>query len=109
MKNKVDDYIDKQKSPQKEICEELRQIIFDIFPNIQERMNWGVPAYGNDEFYIVALKDHVNLGFTLKNLSEENKKLFDGSGKTMVQLEISSLDKIDKKRITKLLNLAKQK
>ncbi len=56
MDNKVDEYIEKQKSPQKEICRKLRQIIFKIFPDIEERMKWGVPTYDKDKFYIVALK-----------------------------------------------------
>ncbi len=32
MNEKITEYIDKQKSPQKEICQKLRQIIFDTFP-----------------------------------------------------------------------------
>jgi len=65
MTSKIDEYIDKQPSPQKEICRALRKIIFDTFPDATEGMKWGVPAFADGNYYIVALKDHVNLGFTL--------------------------------------------
>ena len=67
----VEDYIKKQQSPQKEILQELRTIIFDTFPNTTEEMKWGVPNFHNGLFYIVALKDHVNLGFSIKGLSKK--------------------------------------
>ena len=59
----VDEYIRKQTYPQKEICLQLRGIIFGVFPGIEEKMKWGVPTYAKGRFYFVALKDHVNLGF----------------------------------------------
>ena len=71
MDEKVDEYINKQKSPQKEICQRLRELIFRVFPEATEEMKWGVPAFCNGKFYIVALKDHVNLGFSIKELTKE--------------------------------------
>jgi len=38
MSNKVDDYIDKQGSPQKEICQNLRKLILKTFPKAKEEM-----------------------------------------------------------------------
>ena len=35
---KVKEYIGKQKSPQKEICQKLRDIILNTFPDINEEM-----------------------------------------------------------------------
>jgi hypothetical protein len=103
----VDYYIEKQKSPQKEICRELRKIIFRFFPGIQEEMKWGVPAYAEGKYYIVALKDHVNLGFSMKGLSKEKQKLFEGSGKTMMHIRIFSIQDIDEERIFTLMKLIK--
>ena len=107
--NKVDEYINKQKSPQKEICQKLRRLIFNTFPKIEEEMKWGVPAYGNGKYYIVALGNHVNLGFSLKGLTKADYGLFDGGGKTMKHIEISSLKNIDKKRIVSLLKLVEER
>jgi hypothetical protein len=103
---KVTEYIEKQKSPQKEICHALRKIIFKTFPKIKEEMKWGVPAYDN-KYYIVALKDHVNIGFSIKGLSKEELVLFSGSGKTMRAIEIFSLKDIDEKKIVKLIKIVK--
>jgi len=108
MDEKVKQYIEKQESPKKEICQQLRELIFDTFPDIKEEMMWGVPAYGAGKFYIVALKEHVNLGFSLKGLAKDEYDLFDGGGKTMKHLKIFSTD-IDKKRVIKLLKLVEQR
>ncbi|MCP8304996.1 MAG: DUF1801 domain-containing protein [archaeon] len=106
MDKKVDEHIEKQKSPQKEICKKLRKIILKTFPNIKEEMKLGVPWY-EGKYHIVALKTHVNLGFSLKGLSKEEITLFEGGGKTMKHIEIASLKEIDEKRIVKLLKLVK--
>jgi hypothetical protein len=105
MSAKVDDYINKQVSPQKEICQALRRLILKIFPDVKEEMKWGVPAFSEGKFYIVALKDHVNLGFSIKGLTKEEISLFNGGGKTMKHIEIDKLNNIDENRITELLRL----
>ena len=104
MDNKVNDYIEKQISPQKEICRKLREIIFSTFPNIIEEMKYGVPYYGN-KYYIVALKTHVNLGFSIKGLSKEEIAVFEGSGKTTKNIKINTLKNIDEKKIITLLKM----
>jgi hypothetical protein len=109
MTNKIDEYIDKQPSPQKEICRALRNLILKTFPGAVEEMKWGVPAFADGNYYIVALKDHVNLGFTLKGLTKEDEKLFDGCGKTMKHVQVSSLSGIDEKRIVNLLKLVDER
>ncbi len=109
MDKKVNNYVGKQGSPQKEICEELRKIIHKTFPDIKEEMKWGVPAYDNGRYYIVALKNHVNLGFSIKGLSKEEQSLFEGSGKTMKHIKVKSLNEIDKNRIGRLLEMVRNK
>lgn len=107
MDEKVIAYIEKQKSPQKEICTKLRKIILKIFPKVKEEVKWGVPAYYDGKYYFVALKDHVNLGFSIKGLSKEELSLFKGNGKTMRIIEIKSLNDINEKEIIKLLSMVK--
>ncbi len=106
---KVDAYISKQKSPQKEACQKLREIIHKTLPEIKEEMKWGVPTFGGGRFYLVALKDHVNLGFSLNGLSDDEKELLLGSGKTTKHLEISDSIDIDEKKIIHLLKLVYNK
>jgi hypothetical protein len=115
MDDKVDEYIKKQKSPQKEICQKLREIILKTYPEINEEMRVGVPCYGHTKeepcgkYYIAALKDHVNLGFLLKGLSKDEISLFEGSGKTMKHIKFYSVKEIDEKKIIKLLKMVKEK
>ncbi|NOQ37468.1 hypothetical protein GQ472_01140 [archaeon] len=106
MDKNVEDYIEKQKSPQKEICIRLRNIILKTFPDIKEEMKMGVPWY-EGKYYIVALKDHVNLGFSLKGLSKKEQDLFEGAGKTMKHIKAYSIKEIDDEKIIKLLKIVK--
>jgi hypothetical protein len=105
MNKQVDEYIGKQTSPQKELCLQLRGIIFGVFPGIEEEMKWGVPTYAKGKFYFVALKDHVNLGFSMKGLSKDEKKRFEGSGKTMKIIKFNSIQEIDETELANLLRL----
>ena len=106
MSKEVDDYIEKQKSPQKEICMKLRGIILATFPGIKEEMKLGVPWY-EGKYYIVALKNHVNLGFSLEGLSKNDVELFKGGGKTMKHIQVRTLNEIDEKKIVELLKMVK--
>ncbi|MFX0072576.1 MAG: DUF1801 domain-containing protein [Candidatus Hermodarchaeota archaeon] len=108
MVKNVDNYIDSLKSPQKEICQALREIILSTFPEIEEKMRYGVPYYG-DKYYIVGLKDHVNLGFSIEGLTAEEINLLEGSGKTTRHIKIKSQNDINKERIQKLLKMVKEK
>jgi hypothetical protein len=106
--SQVDKYIEKQGSPQKEIVQKLRNIILATFPDISEEFKLGVPWYAG-KFYIVTLKDHVNLGFSLKSLSKEETALFEGDGKTMKHLKFYSLADVNEKKIAPLLKLVDSK
>lgn len=110
MKNaKVDTYMEKQGSLQKEICQKLRKTIFNTAPDVKEEMKWGVPTYADGRCYIVALKDHVNLGFALEALPAKELNQLQGSGKSMRCLEFRSLNEINEVRIIKLLDLVLKK
>jgi hypothetical protein len=107
-KNKeVDIYIKKQESPQKEICKKLRKIILTTLPDIDEQMKLGVPWYG--KYYIVGLKDSVNLGFSVKGLSKKDMDNFKGKGKVMRHLKFMELNEINEEKIVELLKLVDEK
>jgi len=109
MDTKVDNYVRELASPNKEICEKLRAVIVKTFPSIKEELKWGVPAYDGGKYYFVALKNHVNLGFSIKGLSKEELSLFEGTGKTMRHLKIKSIDDIDDNKISGLLKMVRNK
>ena len=107
MNKEVSGYIEKQKSPQKEICKKLRNMILKTFPKIDEKMKMGVPWYG--KYYIVALKDSVNLGFSVKGLLKKDMENFKGKGKFMRHLKFKEINEIDEKNIIRLLKLVDKK
>lgn len=106
MHEKVKAYLAKLPSPQKEICEKVRKIIVDTFPNLEESLLYGVPSY-EDKFYILGLNDHVKIGFSIEGLSYEEMKLFQGKGKSMRYFKVYSLDDINEKEIIQLLKVVK--
>jgi hypothetical protein len=108
MDKEVTAYIKKQKSPMREIAESLRKIVLQTFPKIEEEMKMGVPWY-EGKFYIVALKDSVNLGFSVQGLDKKEMDFFKGKGEYMRHLKMKSLEDIDEKDLVKLLKLVKRK
>ena len=108
MATEVERYIKKQCSPQKEIVQKLREMILESAPNIKEEFKMGVPWY-EGKFYLVALKDHVNLGVTMKGLSDEELALFEGKGKMMRHLKFYSLENMDEGKVFKLVKLVAEK
>ena len=103
---KVKAYIKKQQSPQQEICLKLREIILKTFPDTKEEMKWGVPVFSGGRFYLGAMKNQVNLGFSINGLTKEQTALFEGTGKTMRHIKIRTLNDINEKKIVKLLKIA---
>jgi len=106
MHEKVKTYLSKLPSPQQEICRELREIIVDTFPNLEETFQNGVPSYAS-KYYIVGLKEHVNLGFSIEGLTKEEIKHFEGAGKLMRHIKLYTLDDIDREKIVTLLQIVK--
>jgi hypothetical protein len=70
-------------------------------------MKMGVPWY-EGRYYIVALKGHVNLGFSVKGLTKKQMALFEGKGKMMRHIKIRSASEIDGKEVARLLKLVKK-
>lgn len=108
MNAKVHAYIERLPSPQREICEKLRVIILNTFPDIEETLKNGVPWY-EDKYYLVGLKDHVNIGFSIKGLSSEEMRVFEGKGKVARHIKVYTPDDIDEDAIVRYLNMVKEK
>ncbi len=109
MDNEVKEYIENQKSPQKEILQKLREIFLKTIPNCQEKKVWGVIAFSGNRFYIAAMKRRVHVGFSISGLNEEEIDLFEGNGKTMRHIKINSLKDIDEKKLVKLIKMVDKK
>jgi hypothetical protein len=109
MNKQVEEYIKKQKTPQKEILFKVREIFFKTLPDCKEKMTWGVVVFGEDKFYIASMKNRVHVGFAITGLSKEEIKLFEGSGKTMRHIKIHSIDELDEKKLVQLIKMVDKK
>ena len=109
MNTQVNEYIKKQKSPQKEIIKKVRKIFQKTLLNSEEKMRWGVITYPPDKFYIAAMKNRVHVGFAITGLNKDEIKLFEGSGKTMRHIKISTVENVDEKKLTELIEMVNQK
>ncbi|MGW8247983.1 MAG: DUF1801 domain-containing protein [Acidiferrobacterales bacterium] len=103
---KVKAYLEQLPEPQKSICKKVRKTIFQTYPDIEETFENGVPWY-ECKYYIVGLKDHVNVGFSVEGLSEREKSLFEGKGKYMRHIKLYSPDDVDEEKIVELLKVVK--
>ncbi|MBN1785071.1 MAG: DUF1801 domain-containing protein [Candidatus Bathyarchaeota archaeon] len=109
MYKQVIEYIAGQESPQKEILHEIRRIIHGKLESSEEKMRWGVPTFAGGKFYVVALKNQVNVGFAITGLTNNEMKLFEGTGKTMRHIKIHSLEDVDEKKLAYLIELVNNK
>ena len=109
MDTEVDDYILKQKSPQKEILQVVRTIFHKTLPGCEEKLAWGVVTFAGGKFYLAAMKDRVHVGFAITGLNKDEVGLFEGTGKTMRHLKINSIEEIDEKHLAKVIKLVDQK
>ena len=109
MDNKVKEYIEKQKSPQKEIILKVREIFLETLPNCNEKSAWGVVTFSEGKFYIASMKTRVHVGFAINGLNKDEISMFEGSGKTMRHIKIHSLNEIDEEKLVKLIKLVDKK
>jgi len=109
MANQVEEYIEKQKSPQKEILQQVRKIFRETLPDCKEEMRWGVITFSSGKFYIAAMKNRVHVGFAITGLSTDELALFEGNGKTMRHIKIPTIDSINKTSLVRLIEMVDQK
>jgi len=109
MANQVEEYIEKQKSPQKEILQQVRKIFRKTLPDCKEEMRWGVITFSSGKFYIAAMKNRVHVGFAITGLSTDELALFEGNGKTMRHIKIPTIDSINKTSLVRLIEMVDQK
>jgi uncharacterized protein YdhG (YjbR/CyaY superfamily) len=109
MGKETDAYIEKQKSPQKEILQKVRKIFQETLPNCEEKMTWGVVTFSLGKFYIAAMKNCVHVGFAVAGLSEDEISMFEGSGETMKHIKILTLEDIDERMLEIMIRMVDKK
>jgi hypothetical protein len=109
MDKQVNEYIEKQKTPQKEILRRVREIFQKTLPRCEEKTAWGAVTFAGGKFYIAAMKNRVHVGFAITGLNQEEIGLFEGSGKTMRHIKVPTLEDIDEKALVKLIKMVDKK
>jgi len=109
MDERVKQYIDRQKSPQKEIILEVRKIFYETLKNCEEKIGWGVIVLGDGKFYVAAMKSRVHVGFSIMGLDKKEVQILEGGGKTMRHVKIADLKSIDEPKLIKLIRLVDKK
>jgi hypothetical protein len=109
MDKQVYTYIEKQKSPQREVLQEVRKIFIETLPDCQEKIMWGVITFGDGKFYIAAMRNRVHVGFVVMGLSDEEIGLFEGNGKTMRHIKVPTIESINRESLVKLINMVDKK
>ena len=97
-------YLEKQISPQREICIQLRELILRNFPDLLETgMEEGLWYKG--VFYITAFRDHVNLGVGIGGMTADEIKHFEGKGKSMRHLKFYTVDDVHNEKLLEIMHL----
>jgi hypothetical protein len=105
----VKQYIAKQKPKEKQLIIEARKLIFDTIPDCDEFIKWGVLCYSKGKIYLAAMKDRIHVGFSIIGLSNEEVKIFEGSGKTARHIKIYSVNELEEKNIAKYVEIVNKK
>ena len=100
------EYIAALPSPQREICQSLRELILDNFPQLHEEFKHNYPAYYYERKRICStggFKNHANLELDYGAHLKDAKGRVVGVGKNIRHIKIRSLDEIDSDYFTELI------
>lgn len=80
----------------------LREIVFEIFPNVKERMMYGgiMLSLDNDFGGLFVYKSHVSFEFSNGYRFRDSEKFLEGNGKFRRHLKLRSLDDIKNKNVS---------
>ncbi|MFO7287107.1 MAG: DUF1801 domain-containing protein [Gammaproteobacteria bacterium] len=95
---KVTQYIAVLPSPQKEICQSLREMILGHFPELREEFKYNYPAYYHERQRICSIggfKRHANLELDYGAHLRDSRGRVEGVGKNIRHVKIRSLDEVD--------------
>ncbi len=98
----VDKYIEKQKSPQKEICKKLRKIVLKIKPNAKEEIKYRGLVFVIDAKLICGIfirKNHISVEFSFGARMPDPDNFLEGSGKYRRHIKIFQQEDIKNKKV----------
>jgi hypothetical protein len=110
--NNFNDAIAKSSPKVQQLANNLRKLIFDVYPKVvevpwikQQIIGYGVgPKKMTEHFcYIAPYGEHVNLGFNYGLVLPDPDHLLEGSGKKFRHVKIQDLKDIEQSALKKLL------
>jgi len=93
-----------------QILQQLREIVFNIFPNVKERMMYGGIMFSHNKDFggIFVYKNHISFEFSDGYRFDDASKLLEGSGKLRRHLKLKSLDDMEAKKVNFFVKQAKE-
>ena len=85
-------------SRQREICQSLRELILENFPQMQEEYKWRAPAYyynGKRICILGGFKEHANIEPFYGARLKDSQGRIEGLGKNTRHIKIRSMAEID--------------
>lgn len=110
-KAKIDDYISKTDDWRGSLLVEIRELIHEVDPDIEEEWKWNSPVFSHQGKMICspsAFKTHLGLNFFNGAMIEDPDGLFNSGleAKKSRSINFQKGDEIDKKGIKKLVKRA---
>ena len=104
----VAEYIDELDGWRAEAVSALRRLVIEAAPHAEESFKWARPVYEHNGplCYIMAHKNHVNLGFSRGVDLPDNADILEGSGKQMRHVKVTSVEDIDEEVLRGLIQAA---
>ena len=101
-------FIEDQEPQQRLIIQQLRQLILEAAPHVEESIKWNIPFYAYKGLlcYLNPTARGVVLGFCKGALLSNEKGLLEGNGKEVRLLYISSCPDCPQEEIRQLLQEA---
>jgi hypothetical protein len=103
---KATEYISSLPSPQKEICQSLRELILGNFPQMNEEYKWNFPAYyyhGKRICITGGFKYHANVELFYGAYLQDAQGRIAGLGKRIRHIKLKTLEDIDPEYFIDLL------
>lgn len=84
-----------------QILEKLREIVFEHYPEVMERMMYGGIMYSLNEDVggIFVYKQHISFEFGNGYKFDDPEKILEGKGKYRRHVKLGSLDDVEMKRV----------
>jgi hypothetical protein len=111
LNERATEYIVSLPSPQKEICQCLRELILRSFPEMREEFKWNHPAYyckGKRICLAGGFKEHVSVELFYGAHLQDSQGRIVGAGKSTRHIKFRTLEEIDANYFVDLLGQSVQ-